>query len=514
MSGEAVHLRGFTWTPLGRRTPVLSAIDLDIEPGERVLLAGPSGSGKSTLLRALSGVLTGHEAGEATGDLLVDGAPPRPDGRAGLLVQDPADARVYDVAGREVAFGPENLGLAREDIAQRVRWAMEAVGFPYGPDHPSDALSGGEAQRLALAAVLACRPILLLLDEPTSMLDPEAAAMVRGAVVQALQRSGRTTLIVVEHRLTGWLDVVDRLVVLGPDGTILADGPVRSVLGTHRDALVAAGVWVPGVADPIPLDLPDWYGTPAWSPAAQRRGEVALTARGVGLVRRPRRGLRLGRRPIPPVTAVDDVDARVRRGRLLAVRGPSGAGKSSLLDVLLGLLPPTSGTVVAAPDLARGAGQAPSRWPSRVLAQRVGWVPQQAEHTVVGPTVGDSTLATIRALGGSGRRHPEPVESGRRAGEMLELLGLRGRVADQPHQLSGGELRRLAVAASLLHGPDVLGCDEPTVGQDRHTWAAVTGLLRAARAGGTAVAVSTHDERLAAWADDDLTLSRGRERST
>ncbi|HZK60416.1 MAG TPA: ABC transporter ATP-binding protein, partial [Cryobacterium sp.] len=159
---------------------MLHEITLRALPGERILLAGPSGSGKSTLLRALAGVLTTTDSGDLGGVVTVDGQDPHGGGSpVGLLVQDPADAMVAQRVGRDVAFGPENIGLPRERIWPRVRAALDAVGFPYGIDHPVDAVSGGEAQRLALAGVLALGPRLVLLDEPTSMLDLFSAATVR-----------------------------------------------------------------------------------------------------------------------------------------------------------------------------------------------------------------------------------------------------------------------------------------------------------------------------------------------
>ena len=215
--------RGLTWTPLGNRRPALDRVDLRIEPGERVLLVGPSGSGKSTLLRALAGVLQAGGDGELTGEVLIEGRPvQQADTAVGLLLQDPRDARVAETVGRDVAFACENSAMPRELIPGAVEAALQAVGFPYGPQHRTDELSGGQAQRLALAGVIAAWPRLLLLDEPTSMLDPIAAAHVRSAVLSVVdERSG---LVVVEHRLHGWVEHLPRLVVLDGAGRIVADG--------------------------------------------------------------------------------------------------------------------------------------------------------------------------------------------------------------------------------------------------------------------------------------------------
>ncbi|HEY5248739.1 MAG TPA: ABC transporter ATP-binding protein, partial [Dermatophilaceae bacterium] len=202
-SGAVVEVRDLTWRPFGRREPVLAGISLRIEPGSRVLLAGPSGSGKSTLLRALAGVLTTTETGDLTGSVLIDDALPT-GSSVGLMMQNPADALVAGRVGRDVAFGPESFGMPRGQIWARVRAALASVSFPYDEDHATSALSGGETQRLALAGVLALTPRLVLLDEPTSMLDPLSAAVVRAAIVSAVGASG-ATLVMVEHRLADWV---------------------------------------------------------------------------------------------------------------------------------------------------------------------------------------------------------------------------------------------------------------------------------------------------------------------
>ncbi|GMA42223.1 hypothetical protein GCM10025883_42680 [Mobilicoccus caccae] len=207
-----------------------------------------------------------------------------------------------------------------------------------------------------------------------------------------------------------------------------------------------------------------------------------------------------------PVPALVDVDLTIDAARLTAVRGRSGAGKSSLLSLAAGLERPISGRVVATPGLAGGVGPtaAPSTWASTDLAARIAWVPQRAALTIVGSTVLDSLLATGRALG----RPEDEVRSG--AESLLADLRLQGLEDRNPHTLSGGELRRLALASGLVHGPSVLALDEPTVGQDRHTWAAVVGLCAAAAGVGMAVLVSTHDDDLARTADATHVLDAGR----
>jgi energy-coupling factor transport system permease/ATP-binding protein len=507
--GVGVEVHDLTWRPFGRREPVLAGISLHIKAGSRVLLAGPSGSGKSTLLRALAGVLTTTETGDLTGSVLVGGSP------VGLMMQDPADALVAGRVGRDVAFGPENFGMPRDQIWSRVRSALASVGFPYDESHPTNALSGGETQRLALAGVLALTPRLVLLDEPTSMLDPSSAAVVREAITSAVRASG-ATLVMVEHELSAWVDEVDRLVVLDSTGRICADGPVAEILATSADSLAAQGVWVPGVAHPRPLDVPSALCAPTvcaptlagGAAGAGAAGRVLVSAESVSVTRGPRASVMSANRPATAVQALLDVSATVSAGECVAVVGPSGAGKSTLTSLLAGVDSPTRGRVLAGDTLLAGMGTKTRglihRWTSHTLAARFGWVPQQAEHAVIARTVRDDVLSTSRVLG------LDDDAAQTRADGLLEVLGLAALSGADPHHLSGGELRRLALAGAVAHGPSVLVLDEPSVGQDRLTWSAVSGVVVAAREAGMGVVLATHDPLLIALADRRITLRAGR----
>ena len=510
--GALVEVRDLTWRPFGRREPVLAGITLRIEPGSHVLLAGPSGAGKSTFLRALAGVLTTTESGDFAGSILIDGLPPT-ESSVGLMMQDPDDALVAGRVGRDVAFGPESFGMPRDEIWSRVRAALASVGFPYDEDRPTNALSGGETQRLALAGVLALTPRLVLLDEPTSMLDPSSAAVVREAISAAVRASG-ATLVMVEHELSAVVDGVDRLVVLDLTGRVSADGPVRPTLAKSADLLVAQGVWVPGVASPLPLEVDPALCAPAVAGApggsGSSGGQVLVSAESVSVLRQPRASVMSAHRPLSAVLALDDVCATVSAGECVAVVGPSGAGKSTLTALLAGVDAPTRGQVRAGDALLAGVcsnlgnSAAIHRWTSRMLAARFGWVPQQAEHAVVARTVREDVLSTSRLLGLDDDATQARVDG------LLEVLGLSALSGADPHHLSGGEQRRLALAGALAHGPSVLVLDEPSVGQDRLTWAAVAGVVVAARNAGVGVVLATHDPLLIALADRRITLSAGR----
>ena len=494
----AVTARGWGWRHAGRSRPAVSGLDLDIRPGERVLLLGPSGAGKSTLLHALAGVLgdtsadgAGADAEDAdeTGSLLIDGARPRAArGRTGLVQQDPETQVVLSRLGDDVAFGAENLSVPAADIWRRVGEALDDVGLAGLPlQHPTSALSGGQKQRLALAGILAMRPGLLLLDEPTANLDPAGVLGVRDAVGRSLDKTG-ATLVVVEHRVAVWKDLVDRIVVLQPgsaaDSAVLLDGPPDRVLEQGRDVLIGAGVWVPGHV-PATRARRRPAGAEAGGGADPAAGRLLLAAERLAVSReRPRRGgVFTGFASIPPAPVQTGITAHVRAGQALTITGPNGSGKSTFALTLAGLLAPVSGTVSATTDLSAGAGIDPYKWKAQQLISRIGTVFQEPEHQFVTGRVLDELMFGPRQLG----RGEERVD------ELLERLRLRELVDANPYTLSGGEKRRLSVATVLAAHPQVLVLDEPTFGQDANTWAELASFLSELLDAGTAVVSVTHD---------------------
>lgn len=461
-----VDARGWSWRHAGRLRWALDGIDLRIAPGERVLLLGPSGSGKSSLLHALAGVHGGEDEGEHRGRLLIDGVPAgAARGRAGLVLQDPDSQVILARVGDDVAFGCENLGVPPDEIWRRVGEALDAVGLDLPLDHATSALSGGQKQRLALAGALAMRPGLLLLDEPTANLDPSGVAEVRDAVARVLDRTG-ATFVVVEHRVDVWVDLVDRIVVLGADGRLLADGEPADVLERHREALLSAGVWVPGV--PLPVE------GAADAATAAPAGPILVGEQ-----------LAVGRRRGAIVRA--GLDVALPEGRSTVLTGPNGSGKSTLALTLGGLLPPLAGHLAASDGLAAGLGSAPIRWRSRDLLTRIGTVFQEPEHQFVASTVRGEIAVAPRALG------LPAAEIEARSGEVLARLRLDRLAGANPFTLSGGEQRRLSVAAVLVARPRLVILDEPTFGQDRVTWLELVRLLRELVDDGVTLLSVTHD---------------------
>ena len=367
-------------------------------------------------------------------------------------------------------------------------------------DTPTHALSGGEQQRLALAGALALEPTVLLLDEPTAMLDPVNAASVR-ATVGEVGDARRLTTVVVEHRLGPWLDFADRLVVLDAAGAVVADGEPRDVLAEHGESLAAQGIWVPGIPAPQPRGIPAGHvragrrSGPTWS---------RWTRPSVTIARRVRAARRL------------DPDARrrsrTRRCRRAPARStrwsaPSGVGQVHARARAGRAARPEAGAVRAHPTWRRSPAPAaratraswdtttsPGRWPGCRSGRARRWWPHGARR-------GDDHVAGPRA----GR-----VRGARAGPLLLDVSGLAHLDQADPRHLSGGEQRRLAMASAVVHQPAVLLADEATVGQDRLTWAAVMGIVEELRDAGSAIVLTTHDDAVVARADRRTTIDPAR----
>lgn len=447
--------RGFGWQHAGRNRAALKDIELDIGPGERVLLCGDSGSGKSTLLAAFAGVLGGDDEGEQTGELtLYYGAGHREaPGRTvpvGLVLQDPDAQVIASRVGDDVAFGCENLGVEREEIWRRVRHALDVVGLDVALDHPTQRLSGGQKQRLALAGIIAMGAGLILLDEPTANLDPQGARDVIAAVRDTVVATG-ATLVVVEHNYSGWEDLLDRAIMLS-DGRVSADSTV---------AEVAAARAVTG--------LPEGRPVAAHAPAAMFSRDLVT---------------RFG----PPRSY------EIPAGASTVVTGPNGSGKTTWLMTMAGLLAPVSGQIGMSEEVARGLPPTPRKWKSRQLAHRIGYVFQNPEHQFVARSVAEELRVGPTVMG-------EEVPT-TRIDELVERLRLGHLLEANPFTLSGGEKRRLSVATALVTAPAVVLLDEPTFGQDPSTFAELVVMLRELVDAGTTIASITHDEMFIAALGD------------
>ena len=535
-----VDVGGFGFRYAGRTEWAIRDADFRIEPGERVLLTGGSGSGKSTLLAAMAGLL-GPDAGDARGGVRVDGhSAVQARGRVGIVFQDPDSQLVMSRAGDDVAFGLENRGLPADQIWPRVRACLDAVGFGHSLDRPTHALSGGEKQRLVLAGAIVPEPGLLLLDEPTSQLDPQGARLVREAVARILARR-TTTLVLIDHDAGPWLPIIDRVLEVqvessqGHPATIGPyQGPPESIgIGLGLGVRELDPGWLPVLPSLPPRAQPEAAGATDTSapggnaaahPSEGRLQSVGstqgvlhasgsqpalLSAEEAGFSYPGESGLRSASaasdgqllNAAPPALA--PTNARLLAGEVTAITGPNGSGKSTLGLLLAGLKAPTVGRIVASQRLAGRLGnRPPHRWPARDLVHRIGTVFQNPEHQFLTGRVRDElSLGPLRAGAGDRAAHE-------RAEELLVRLGLTAYAEANPFTLSGGQQRRLSVAAALATRPSILVLDEPTFGQDPVTWQALVALLGEARDAGTALCLISHDTRLVAgFADQELRLT-------
>lgn len=520
--GARIELNNFSWHHPGRPEPVISGLNLTINPGEKVLLLGTSGAGKSTLLHAIAGVLHDDDGESAGGTITINGqAPAEARGTAGMMQQDPESSIVMATVGNDVAFGPENLRVPREEIWGRVTEALTAVGLNDLPlDHPSSALSGGQKQRLGLAGILSMHPGAMILDEPTANLDPSGVREVRDSILSAAEATG-ATLLVVEHRVSIWAPHMDRIIVLGEGGTITHDGAPDTVLSQARQELIDAGVWVPNYVPRAPQTA---TGEAGGNAAGSERGEALLRAENLSITRaqptpkqrraRRRTIKRLGDTPAPAPVDLPvlrgGINLTLHAGEHLSVLGPNGAGKSTLALTLAGLLTAPDGTLTATDALRnhggnhggeRGSnhGGEPAHWdvptwtPAQMLS-RIGYVFQEPEYQFIRGTVREELELGPRRLAALTREPLNEAELTERTNTLAQHLRLNHLLDANPFTLSGGEKRRLSVASALATAPKILILDEPTFGQDARTWAELVDLIRELLAGGTAVISITHDE--------------------
>jgi energy-coupling factor transport system ATP-binding protein len=375
--------------------------------------------------------------------------------RVGLVLQDPTTQLVMERVEDDVAFGLENRGWDRDAMRQRVPDVLAEVGLAGMERARSRTLSGGQQQRLALAGALAPRPGLLVLDEPTANLDPEAASRLM-STLSAIRAVGDTTQVLIEHDVDRAWPLADVVLALGDDGRPIDVGAPTDVLTRSAEAMRAAGIWLPGDAVDRRLTA---SGT-------AEDGDVLVDADGV----------RFGYQRGEPV--VRDIALQAKAGERIALVGPNGSGKTTLARLLVGLLRPDHGRIEL-------AGEDPSRVPAATLARHAGYVFQEPERQFLGQTVGEE----IRI----GLTDDELT----RVDDLMVRLGLPLERFEErsPYRLSGGEQRRLSLACVLVRRPALLVLDEPTFGQDRRGYEGLLGILAEHLDDGACLIAGTHDLR-------------------
>jgi energy-coupling factor transporter ATP-binding protein EcfA2 len=469
-----------TFTYPGASAPALLDVSLELDEGEIVALLGPSGSGKSTLLRALAGLAPHFHGGRFAGRLEVCGRDTRGTrpadlaGQVASVFQDPEDQIVMAFVANEVAFGLENLGVEPPSIWPRVDAALERVDATHLRDRRTTELSGGELQRVCLASALALEPELLLLDEPTSQLDPAAAEL----FLDEVERLGQT-VVLSEQRVDRALRLATRVLYM-EGGRILCDAlreEGEAWLRANRPRYAPSG---PSWAREEPCDTvsrsrtraeivssggypPTFLQAPAGPEGLSDTASLSQEARPVGEAVVALRGISYAHRPGVPV--LEGLDLVVHRGEIVALQGANGSGKTTLAKLAAGLLQPEDGSVTR--------------------AGRAGYLLQDPGRYVVCETALEE--AALAVAGDS-----------RRARIELERVGLTHLADRHPRDLSSGERERLGVAAVAVAEPDLLVLDEPTRGLDPDRKIVLYDWLVDYATSGRAVLVATHDQELPA----------------
>src|ERR687893_539241 len=491
-----VSIEGLGYRYRGQRKPALDGVDLEVAEGEFVVVMGPSGAGKSTLCVSLNGLIPHFFRGKMEGEVRVGGRSTR-EGKVGEFAQEVGlvfqdfEAQLFSTnVALEVAFGPENFAVEREEMVRRVERVLGEVSLEGFEDRTPATLSGGQKQRLAIASVLAIEPRILCLDEPTTDLDPIGKLGIF-EIAEDLKDRDDVTLIVVEHETEETLDA-DRIVVLR-DGKIVADRPAREVL-RDVELLEGSSVMPLGVArffrekgvgdEELPLTPEEgveqfeergWRVSPerhrklveADEKREQNYGEPLIEVEG------------LSHRYPNGVLALEGVDLSVRRGEFLAVLGQNGAGKTTLVKHFNGLLKPTEGSV-------RVGGEETTEQGLRRLGQTVGYVFQNPDHQIFSDTVFDEVAF------GPKIREMEEAEIEERVREALAAVGMEGRGDEDPFGLTKGERQRVAVASVLAVRPEVLILDEPTTGLDYAEQRSMMDLVKTLNESGSTIIAVTH----------------------
>lgn len=469
-----IRLDRVTYFYPGAQRAAIDGIDMEVGHGELVLVAGESGSGKSTLIRSMNGLVPRFHGGRFAGRVEVDGRPtlevaPRDlADRIGFVGQDPENHAVASAVEDDIAFALENLGFDSATMRKRVEEVLDALGIAALRGRRLDSLSGGERQRAAIASVLVTMPGHLLLDEPTSQLDPQSAEEVISSVLRLRDEIG-VAVVLAEHRLERVLQYADRLAVMngGIDLGRPADVLERSEIGPPIVKLGRALKW-----SPLPLNLRDarnrvrGLGLAALPELEDHAtGETVASTRGLELA--------LGGSPV-----LRGINLEVGRGEVLALMGRNGSGKTTLLKAIAGLLAPHRGKVLRPPAIAL--------------------VPQNPETLLFRKSLAEEIAATLR-----GRRRAADIDS---IAAEAEFFGVAHLLDRYPRDLSAGEKTRAAVAVAAAGDPALVLLDEPTRGLDEPGKQHLIGLLDTYRRQGRAVVLATHDVELAARAATRVVL--------
>ena len=493
-----ISFRNFSFQYRAQKRPTLTDIDLEIYPGERVLIAGPSGSGKSTLAGCINGLNPFSNPGACTGTLTVDGvdAPHSSlfelSAHVGTVLQDPDSQFIGLTVGEDIAFALENSCTPQDEMHAITRHAAELVGIENHLGYAPHELSGGQKQRVSLAGVMVDQVKILLFDEPLANLDP-ATGKQAIELIDEIQKKTDTTVLIIEHRLEDvlWRNV-DRIVLVN-DGTILADlrpdellsGSLLAENGIREPlyvtALRYAGVELtpdkhPAHVDSLVLDdtdtqkLRDWF-TARPRPAAQPEREPLLEVKGLSF------GYQKGQQTLR------DVSFSIGKGEMVSIVGRNGAGKSTLSKLICGFETPDAGEIFL-------NGKPLAEENIRRRAQHIGYVMQNPNQMISKTMIYEEVALGLQRSGLTEEQIREKVDA------TLRVCGLYPFRNWPISALSFGQKKRVTIASVLVLDPELILLDEPTAGQDFRHYTDIMEFLRGLNARGVTVVMITHDMHL------------------
>lgn len=488
----------------------LSDISFTLQQGESILFLGPSGCGKSTLTLCLNGLYPRELDGTLSGEIMINGKPttsyePGQLSRiVGVVFQDPETQFCMLTVEDEIAFGLENIAVPHKEIEERIDYALRLVHMENLKQATISTLSGGQKQKLALACILAMKPSLLILDEPTANLDPNARIDLIHTIKQLKNELG-FSLIIIEHQLDQWTDLADRCLMLNKKGSVFYDGSLRQAICSFQKEIEEEGIWLPKIAqqvlqfvDPnshdIPLTIEDFSReVHIWS--------KIQWARNVEKVKQETQDVFLECNHIS--FAVNDqailknISITMKEQEFVAIVGANGSGKTTLSRILSDLQRPSNGNVFL-------HNKQFHNWSEADLRKEIGYVFQNPEHQFITNTVYDEIAFSLQIKG----VHEKEIQQ--RVGRILNLFGLTTYSTEHPYTLSQGQKRRLSIATMLVDEQKMLILDEPTFGQDAATNYEMMLMLDERYQTGTGIVMITHDMELVhTYADRIIVMYKG-----
>lgn len=493
-----ISFEDFSFQYRAQKKPTLTGINLNIYPGEKVLIAGPSGSGKSTLAGCINGLNPFSNPGESTGKLIVDGVDAMQSSifelsaHVGTVLQDPDGQFIGLTVGEDIAFALENSCTPQDKMHEITKHAAELVGIEHHLDYAPHELSGGQKQRVSLAGVMVDEVKILLFDEPLANLDP-AAGKQAIELIDEIQKKTGTTVLIIEHRLEDvlWRNV-DRIVLVN-EGTILADMTPDELLSTNllRDngireplyitAMRYAGIDItkekkPAHADSVVLDesdqkkLRNWFSAQPFSPK-EPEGASLLEVKNLSF------GYNKGQQTLK------NVSLSVKKGEMVSIVGRNGAGKSTFSKLVCGFEDPNQGEIFF-------EGQDLLKENIRSRAKKIGYVMQNPNQMISKTMIYDEVALGLQKSGKSEEEIRAKVE------ETLKICGLYPFRNWPISALSFGQKKRVTIASVLVQDPKLIILDEPTAGQDFKHYTEIMEFLRGLNEQGVTVIMITHDMHL------------------